>query len=477
MADQLTAGVAVRDIMPTKEMVNNALHCVMTVRMDELGSPLKTKTLALSMGDTILLLVVVDLCHLKQDQSNMIRQRIGERTGVPVDHIVVSCSHSHSTPFAEPLDGPYPFLDFVAGQATDAAVAACESRQPARIGFGTGHVVGASFNTRVPLEDGHVKFSRDFREGLATGRPIDPRVSMLRVDDEAGRPLAGWVRLALHPACVIFNAPLSAEFPGYMTDELTATVGQDAPFLFSLGACGDVNCVPMFGSEDDTRRLGLNLASWIGPMFESIHTGAPSRLLAASRSVDLSLDPPPSVEQLDREIAEVDAFCTSLDTDPTGEWVMGVNCAPHWTVEEKKKHVGPLKEWAEKVKQMLADGETFPSTWRSQLTTWVINDIGLVFYSGEPLVELGLELAARSPLKETLLMAVSNGTDGYVGTDVDRQRAGYETYTVVRYARLRPGYRPLPYALGVADQLIEESLGMIDELCCETAKEEMARAR
>lgn len=474
MADEFAAGVAVRDITPTPEWVQNRTNRAMTVRSDQPGSPLKIKTLVLSLGNTTTLLVAIDTCVLDQDHCDLLRKAISGKTRVAIDHIVVTSSHSHSTPFVEPLDEPHPYFDLICERAIEAAVAAHGAQQPARLGFGRGHVVGASFNTRVPLANGGVKFTRDFREGLATGRPIDPRVSILRVDDASGRPLAGWVRLALHPACVIFDAPLSAEYPGYMTDELSRTVGHEAPFLYSLGACGDVNCIPMFGTEEDTRCLGLNLAAWIGPMFDAIETGCPKRLEATTGTVDLPLDPPPSLEELDSEIAAVKTFCKDLETDPSLEWVMGVNCEPNWTFEQKTRHAGVLRDWAEKVKQQIVRGEAFPSKWRSQLATWVINDVALVFYSGEPLVELGLELAARSNLTETLLMGMCNGSDGYVGTDEDRRRGGYETYTNCRTMRLKPGYRPLPYALGAANQLIEKSLETIDALCSENAKDRTA---
>lgn len=465
MSERFTAGVGAGEIMPTKEMADGSQHSVMTVRTDELGCPLWTKALAMSLGDTTVLLVAVDTCVLNQNHCDLMREKIFEQTDVPVDNIVVSCSHSHSTPIAEKLeDGPHPYFDLICERSTEAAVEAYRSRQPARMGHGSGHVVGASFNTRVPLADGGVKFTRDFREGLASGRPIDPRVSVLRVDDQSGNPLAGWVRLAFHPACVVFDAPVSGEYPGYMTRQLSDTLGHGAPFLFSLGACGDVNCIPMFGSEEDSRRLGLNLASWVGPIFDSIQTVSPSRLTATADTVDLPLDALPTVEQLDREIGEVDEFCKALDSDPSLEWVMGINCEPNWSVENKKKHARLLRDYAVLAKQQIDRGEPFPTEWRSQVAAWVIDDVALVFYSGEPLVELGLELAARSKLDETLLMALSNGADGYVSTDEDRRRGGYEAYTNCRYSNLKLGYRPLPYALGAAERLITKCLAMIDEL-------------
>ena len=61
-------------------------------------------------------------------------------------------------------------------------------------------------------------------------------------------------------------------------------------------------------------------------------------------------------------------------------------------------------------------------------------------------------------------MGMCNGSDGYVGTDEDRRRGGYETYTSCRTMKLKPGYRPLPYALGAAERLMTKCLAMIDEL-------------
>jgi hypothetical protein len=57
----------------------------------------------------------------------------------------------------------------------------------------------------------------------------------------------------------------------------------------------------------------------------------------------------------------------------------------------------------------------------------VIDDLGLLFYAGETFTQIGLEIAARSSLRETLVLSHSNGSTGYLGTDEDRLRGGYET--------------------------------------------------
>ena len=94
-----------------------------------------------------------------------------------------------------------------------------------------------------------------------------------------------------------------------------------------------------------------------------------------------------------------------------------------------------------------------------------MDDLGLVFYPGEPFTDLGLSLAARSPLEETLLVAMSNGANGYLAGPERARLGGYQVSTAQRYARLAEGTRPLPYAPEAGERLLCECLTLIDELC------------
>jgi hypothetical protein len=464
MNTEFLAGVAVRDITPDPRIVDNSLHCTMTVRFDKRGSPLLAKALALSFQRGTRLLVALDLAYMRTPAAAVTREAIAEATGVEFDDVVLSCSHSHSTPFVEPLDGPHPFLDLIIRQSVDAAVEALSRRRPARLGHGVTYAVGGSFNNGVPLPDGRMKFSRDFREGLATGRPVDPRLNVIRIDDEHGKPIAGWVRFAAHPANVIFNASVSAEYPGYMAERLSEVVDGSPPILFGYGASGDVNCIPMFGSENESRNLGHRLADIAAAAFASIETRPPRRMLSGAADVELPLDEPPSVETLDREIEEVDHFIAALEHDPDLVWVLGFNCDSHWSIEQKRASARPLVEWARLVKERVAAGERFPKLWTRRVTAWVIDDLGLVFDQGETLTEISLALGAQSPLGETLLMSLANGADGYLGTDADRRRGGYRTYLSQRYDLLAEGGRPMPYALGAAQCYLDQILGLLGSL-------------
>ncbi len=466
MSTQFLAGAAVRDITPTPEIAGkHSLRPWENVRFDELGSPLRVKGIAMESGDMRVILLALDLVGLENAQCDAIRHEVSDAIGLQVEDIIVTASHSHSTPNCEPLDGPHPFFTLVKERSVEAAKEAWTVRSPARVGHGITYAVGASFNQNIYLPGDRVKYTRDFREGLASGRPVDPRLNVIRVDDENGKPIAGWVRFAAHPACVIFDSPVSAEYPGYMTDWLSQECAGGAPVLFGYGASGDVNCIPMFGTEDDSRNLGLSLAHQAAPVFEGIQTATPRRFMVGSRRVDLPLDPPPSVEVLDGEIKEVRDFIQALDTNPDLEWVLGINCVKDWSVEAKRAYTQPLMEWAEYIKQAIQAGRQFPASWPSALAAMVIDDLGLVFSSCEPFTALGLELAARSPLQETLLMALSNGANAYVGPSGDHRRGGYQLHTNVRYGKLAEGQRLLPYGENAGDCLIRDCLAMLNDLC------------
>ncbi len=399
-------------------------------------------------------------------QGDEFRKRVSAACGLPVDQIIFFCSHSHSSPFIEPLNLPHPYFDFVCEKAVLAVADAMEACKPARIGFGTAHASGASFNTNLPLDNGRVKMSRDYREGLSSNKPIDPRLSLIRVDDEDGKPIAGFVRFAAHPACVIFNAPISGEYPAYLTERMSEAFG-GAPILFGYGASGDLNCIPMFGTEEDSRDLGNRLGDTAIPEFEAIKTRKPDRFIVGYRSFDLPLAPPPPVEVLEAEIAEIDKFCADLDENPDLEWVIGINVMKEWPVDKKRQHVAPMREWAVRMIANHANCVELPKSWPAEVAVVIVDDWGLVFYPGEPFVKLSLDLTERSCLNETLMMGFGNGALGYISSRDDCERGGYQSRTSARYIEDGSNKRSLPFAHGGGEYLVDRCVEFVADLCGE----------
>jgi len=114
----------------------------------------------------------------------------------------------------------------------------------AKLGTGYGETY-IGYNRRQAHADGSVTMLWQNPERRPTA-PVDPRVTVLRIDAADGRPLAVLVNYACHP--VIFgadNLEYSADFPGVMTstvEQAFTRAGLAAPLAFFLqGAPGDIN--------------------------------------------------------------------------------------------------------------------------------------------------------------------------------------------------------------------------------------------
>ena len=99
MKTNLLAGVAVSRIVPDPKLVNNSLHGNMTVRFDERGSELRVKALVLQSDEAKRLLLALDIVGIPSPHAQKMREAIAKATSLADEDIVITASHSHSTPF------------------------------------------------------------------------------------------------------------------------------------------------------------------------------------------------------------------------------------------------------------------------------------------------------------------------------------------------------------------------------------------
>jgi neutral ceramidase len=165
-------------------------------------------------------LVSNDLCYTSSDTVAAVRKVVQERTGIPGDHVLVSCTHTHAGPHdGHAQNWDRPLAEIIA----DAVVAAHEARQPARIGSGSGILYGYSINRRW------------------LDRPIDPGVTVLRVDDLDGNVLGLFTNFACHSVVLGYdNTQISGDWPGEAMRQLEDRF-PGATCLFTQGGSGNVN--------------------------------------------------------------------------------------------------------------------------------------------------------------------------------------------------------------------------------------------
>src|SRR5262249_37517209 len=93
---QLLAGAATAVITPT---LGVSLCGHMLDRTAEtIHDDLHARTLVLDSGDVKLALVVLDLIAARKEWLGEIKHQIHGYTGIPMAHILISCTHTHSAP-------------------------------------------------------------------------------------------------------------------------------------------------------------------------------------------------------------------------------------------------------------------------------------------------------------------------------------------------------------------------------------------
>src|SRR3954454_8944415 len=153
-----------------------------------------SRALVLQQGATKLALVQADLGGLPYALTQSVVERI-RSTGIDGDHLLLSATHTHSStgPIWPASDMGYGALggdlfdprvfELTAQGIAEAILAADHKLKPARAGTATIEMRGASRNRESE------PFARN--TALASSpEPINPDLTVLRVDDSKGRPVA-----------------------------------------------------------------------------------------------------------------------------------------------------------------------------------------------------------------------------------------------------------------------------------------------
>jgi hypothetical protein len=228
------------------------------VRAEGLDMDLYATVLVLADGDVRAALIDLDLCFLGDRQAAAIRRSVGDAAGIPHDHVLPFCTHSHAGPITlegyrgEGEDRVFSYIQTLPHLIAGAAVTAVHSTQPARIAVGMGRSdIGVNRDLRLP--DGR------FVVGNNPAGFSDPEVGVIRIDTVRGEPLACIVNYACHPTVLgPGNKLISPDYPGNTRRIVEQVTG--ATCFFLQGAGGNVGPVETFVADASVaRRLGARL--------------------------------------------------------------------------------------------------------------------------------------------------------------------------------------------------------------------------
>ena len=395
----MKSGVAVADITPEPGPVlqghwsSNPSHSVLY--------PLEVRAIVFEEGETRTAVATLDVIGVAKETTDRIRARVREACGIPGDHVMVACSHTHSAPATLPslgMEPPDGWLERIEIATADSIARAAADLRPVRFGVGCG---SAHFNIcRRPLP-GTSGMMLNF------GGIVDRRVRVLLVEAEDGAPLAVLFHYSCHTTTKSGSEGyISPDYAGIARTVIEESIGCKA--LYLAGCFGNIRPAVV---DPDTARFksaskaeldacGEELGREVVRVAGSLKTRRSSQLNARRSDVKIAFGEHDPIEKL-REMADDKSARGRLLTGP----------------------------WANGVLKMIENGG-IPDSRSTEMQLMAVGPLTWVTIPGEPVQEIGhaIEKRLRGLVDADDVWPVGYANDeiGYLCTDRQYEEGGYE---------------------------------------------------
>ena len=413
------AGAFAIDVTPTKFPVivsGNSLNPDASTVVD----PLHARCLVLDDGASKIAMVVVDILLIPRPLMDKIKQMAHEKTGIPVDRMLISTTHTHTAPCVYGvlrLDCDEAYAAFLPGKVAEGIERAYKNLAPARIGWAVGKDATNVFCRRFLMKPGtartnpytgHQNDQAQMNPGYLnpnairrTG-PADADVSVISIQTRDGRPLALVSNYSTHYAG---SKPISADYFAVFCTEIEKRIGAenlDPPFvaMLSNGTSGDANCCDFTKPrrEFDRFTVGRDVADAAFEAYKTIqyHDWVPLVMQEARLTLKVRKPTAPEVQEAK-------------------------------LVFDKLPH-GKPRTWPEIYARETLFMDQWPDTREIKLQAIRIGQLGVTTMPNEVYGSTGLRLKAESPLKPTFNVSLANGYAGYLPPPDQHKLGGYTTW-------------------------------------------------
>ncbi len=383
-----------------------------------IDDPLMCKAMVLGNDATRLALVTLDLIAWTRGRSDAPRATIAAQTGIPPEHVLVNCSHTHSGPYTDEsinlsdcLDEAY--LARVREAIGEAVRQAAADMLPVSVGTVKTKCGDVGRNRRLLRPGGSAinawLATAEERESLPLAGPNDEDL-LAWVFFHQGRPTATLWNYTCH-VNAHFGTSFSADYPGRVAAALREEFGAGFFSLFLPGTCGDINHT--VGFEEVHKRLSQAMREVV----RGATPGDSDALGAAWRELRLGVR--------DREPLQ--------EAEIRDKWPSGYEVFAH---EDALLKANPQDEITTVVQALR------------------IGDGAVAGTPGETFAQLGLDIKQRSPYAMTVAAELCNDIVGYIPTREAFRQGGYETFRS-RWARVVPGS---------GEQIVDELVDMLAQV-------------
>lgn len=443
----LQAGFARLDVTP---MTGIPIHGYYQKRYAEgVLDPLYVNALALACGDKKAVMLTMDACGIAQIHDDVLRGFVAEETGLPLDAIYLSSTHTHTGPEIDsnsqnPLVAEY--FQMLKRRMADTAKYALADLKPAKMGWGIGQAPNIAFVRRFRMKDGSVRTNPGVNNPdiLHPIGDIDERVTVLRFDREGADTLV-LANFGNHPD-VVGGSKISADWPGLLRDTVEKVL-DNTKCLFFNGAQGDINHVnvhptggylnDMFMDFDDVAR-GYKHAQYMA----RVVTGGVLQAFDKVKYVDIE-----NLHFLKRTIQVPSNKCNPSEL-PEAHRINDLHLAGK---DDELPYEGMMLTTVLAAAARKVRLENGPDYFEMNLTGLALDNIAMIGIPGEPFMGIGKALKETEGWELVIPTCLTNGGQGYFPMMDAYQEGGYEAGSS-------------SFKAGVAELIIAEGQKLLSQL-------------
>ncbi len=417
------AGAAAVDIAPEHfpVIVNGGF---LAARATKLNDPIRAKGLVLDDGTTRLAIVVVDSCMMPRELLDRAKAIAREKTGIPVERILISATHTHSAPSVMGALGTPPDEAYAATLPARIAAAierAAANLEPARVGWSAvddpdhtfcrrwirrpDRMLDDPFGRRTVRANMHPGYQNP--DAIAPSGPVNPALTVLSVQSRSGRPIAVLANYSMH----YYGAdPVSADYYGRFATALARRIGVERgsdsnkapPFvaIMSQGTSGDQMWMDYGRPKKDP---GLDAYA------DAVAASAERAYRAITYRDHTPLAMAETTLVLGRRVPDEARLA----------WARGIVAAMKgrdlprtlpevYAREAISLHDEPRREL--------------------KLQAIRVGDLGIAAIPNEVYALTGLKLKSQSPFDLTMNIELANGSEGYIPPPEQHALGGYTTW-------------------------------------------------
>ena len=423
------AGAYAIDITPL--MLPVIINGGMTERTaDKITDHLHARCLVLDDGTTKVALAVVDSCMVPRQLLDEAKELASKATGIPSSRMLISATHTHSAPSVHGClgsDKDEEYARFLAPQIAKGIIEANSRLAPARIGWAFGkdeknvacrHWVmkpgTAQTNPFGGTKDDLAQMNPNVNNPNAirpTGSP-DPAVPVISIQTPDGKPLAIYSAYSLH--YVGKTMPVSADYFAVYCDEMARRVKADekSGFMAALANATSGDTWLMDYSQPTRREYSL----------ESVARDVANAAFEAYQRIQY-YDWAPIV--MEESLLECGVRM------PTSEEVAA---AKEFMKSYEGKKPKNVPEVYARETVLLSQ---MPPTRELKIQGLRIGGLAIGTIPNETYGSTGLFIKEHSPLKDTFVVELANGCEGYIPPPELHLLGGYTCWRA-RTACLEP---------------------------------------